>query len=234
MSSRSPIILAIDTSELEVAQSWIQATQGYVAGYKLGLEFFMAFGSVGVQKLMDGTDAALFLDLKLHDIPNTVAAATKAVSDLAPRFLTVHASGGKAMITAAVEAAPMVEVTAVTILTSLSQADLLEIGYAGDPVTGAVRLALLAQKAGARAVVCSPQEVSAIRVAVGPEMTIITPGVRPSNSAGSDDQRRTMDAKSAMEAGATFLVIGRPITSFWTEGLQAMRDRTMAIADELN
>ena len=102
MISRAPIILAIDTSDIDLAKSWIEASNGYVSGYKLGLEFFTAFGQAGVRKLQDATDAALFLDLKFHDIPNTVASATKQIADLNPRFLTVHASGGGAMIAAAV------------------------------------------------------------------------------------------------------------------------------------
>lgn len=233
MILQSPIILAVDTADLDTARSWIEATNGYVSGYKLGLEFFVTFGQEGVRSLGNATDSALFLDLKLHDIPNTVAAATRQVAHLGPRFLTVHACGGHAMIAAAVQAAPTVEITAVTILTSLTQTDLGEIGYSGDPVSSAVRLAILAKDAGARAIVCSPQEIVAIREAVGPQMTIITPGVRPSIAQGGDDQVRTMDAKSAMRAGATYLVIGRPITNFWLEGFQIMRDRTAAIANEL-
>ena len=124
MISRAPIILAIDTSDIELARSWIEASNGYVSGYKLGLEFFSTFGQEGVRKLQDATDAAFFLDLKFHDIPNTVASATKQIADLRPRFLTVHASGGRAMIAAAVAAAPSVEITAVTILTSLGNEDL--------------------------------------------------------------------------------------------------------------
>lgn len=233
MISRAPIILAIDTPDLEIAKSWIEASNGYVSGYKLGLEFFATFGKEGVRKLQDATDAALFLDLKFHDIPNTVASATKQIVDLNPRFLTVHASGGKAMIAAAVESAPNVEITAVTILTSLGEEDLKEIGFKEDPVASAVRLAKLAQSAGARAIVCSPQEISAIRAAIGPHMTIITPGVRLASET-MNDQQRTMDPKSAIAAGATHLVIGRPITGYWAQGFQAMRERTAAIANELN
>ena len=233
MISRAPIILAIDTPDLDTAKSWIEASNGYVSGYKLGLEFFATFGQDGVRRLQDATDAALFLDLKFHDIPNTVASATKQIATLNPRFLTVHASGGRAMIAAAVDAAPNVEITAVTILTSLSNEDLKEVGFKEDSVASAVTLAKLAQSAGARAIVCSPQEISAIRSAVGPHMTIITPGVRLASET-PNDQQRTMDPKSAIEAGATHLVIGRPITQYWSQGFQAMRERTAAIANELN
>ena len=233
MISRAPIILAIDTPDLDTAKSWIEASNGYVSGYKLGLEFFTTFGKEGVRKLQDATDAGLFLDLKFHDIPNTVASATKQIVDLNPRFLTVHASGGRAMIAAAVAAAPNVEITAVTILTSLGSEDLKEVGFKEDPVASAVQLATLAKDAGARAIVCSPQEISAIRAAIGPHITIITPGVRLASET-LNDQARTMDPKSAIAAGANYLVIGRPITQYWSQGFQAMRDRTAAIANELN
>ncbi|MDP1721209.1 MAG: orotidine-5'-phosphate decarboxylase [Candidatus Nanopelagicaceae bacterium] len=233
MISRAPIILAIDTSDLDIAKSWIEASHGYVSGYKLGLEFFATFGREGVRTLQDVTDAGLFLDLKFHDIPNTVASATRQIVDLNPRFLTVHAAGGSAMIAAAVEAAPNVEITAVTILTSLTREDVREIGFKEDPVTSAVQLAILAKTAGARAIVCSPQEISAIRAAIGPHMTIITPGVRLANEV-PNDQQRTMDPKSALAAGASYLVIGRPITQYWSQGFQAMRNRIAAIATELN
>lgn len=233
MIPRAPIILAIDTPDLSTAKSWIEASHGYVSGYKLGLEFFTTFGKEGVHALRDVTDAEFFLDLKLHDIPNTVASATKQIIDLNPRFLTVHASGGRAMITAAVLAAPNVEITAVTILTSLGTEDLKEIGFREDPVTSAVQLAILAKEAGARAIVCSPQEIAAIRAAIGPHMTVIAPGVRLASET-LDDQQRTMDPRSAIAAGADYLVIGRPITQYWSQGFQALRDRVVSVANELN
>ncbi|HUW87772.1 MAG TPA: orotidine-5'-phosphate decarboxylase [Candidatus Paceibacterota bacterium] len=233
MTTQAPIILAIDTPDLDIAKSWIEVSHGYVSGYKLGLEFFTKFGKEGVRTLQDATDAELFLDLKFHDIPNTVASATKQIVDLNPRFLTIHASGGRAMIAAAVAAAPNIEITAVTILTSLGSEDLKEIGFKEDPVVSAVRLAKLAKEAGATAIVCSPQEISAIRAAIGPHMTIITPGVRLATET-RDDQQRTMDPKSAIVAGASYLVIGRPITQYWSQGFQAMRERTAALANELS
>lgn len=233
MTSRAPIILAIDTPDLDTAKSWLEAANGYVAGYKLGLEFFTVFGREGVRELQALTDAQLFLDLKLHDIPNTVAAATRQIVGLNPRFLTVHAAGGRAMIAATVEAAPNVEISAVTILTSLGNEDLKEVGFKEDSVASAVRLAELAQAAGARAIVCSPQEILPIRTAIGSGMTIITPGVRFTNE-DRDDQQRTLSPQSAITAGATYLVIGRPITQYWSRGFQAMRDRIAVIAGELN
>lgn len=233
MSAKAPIFLAIDTADLDVAKAWIQATQDYVAGYKLGLEFFAALGSSGVKSVKEITDAELFLDLKLHDIPNTVAGATRQILDLKPRFLTVHASGGRAMIAAAVKEAPEIDIAAVTVLTSLGSQDLSEIGFDSDPLELAVRLAKLAKGAGARAIVCSPLEISAVRRAVGPDLSIITPGVRPVSDK-ADDQQRTMDPKSAIAAGATYLVIGRPITGAWAQGFDALRDRAASIASQLN
>jgi orotidine-5'-phosphate decarboxylase len=208
----SPIILALDTPDLDTARQWIESTNKVISLYKTGLEFFLKHGEAGIKLLREAGDFDLFLDLKLHDIPNTVASATKAVAHINPRFLTVHASGGKDMVSAAVNAAPHIDITAVTILTSLSENDLSEIGYAHDALQAAVNLAKLSVSAGARAIVCSPMEVSAIRNAVGVTPTIITPGVRP---AGSDlgDQNRVMTPADAIAAGSTYLVIGRPITS---------------------
>lgn len=234
MSAKAPIFLAIDTADLDIAKAWVQATQDYVTGYKLGLEFFAALGNDGVESIKEITDAELFLDLKLHDIPNTVAGATRQILDLKPRFLTVHASGGRAMIAAAVKEAPEIDIAAVTVLTSLGSQDLSEIGFDSDPLDLAVTLAKLAKTAGARAIVCSPLEISAVRQAVGPNLSIITPGVRPVSDETSDDQQRTMDPKSAMAAGATYLVIGRPITGAWAHGFDALRDRAASIASQLN
>lgn len=234
MSAKAPIILAIDTAEIGVAKAWIEATADYVSGFKLGLEFFSTFGSEGVRTIKEITDADIFLDLKLHDIPNTVAGAVRQIALLRPRFLTVHASGGRAMIQAAVEAGPEIEITTVTVLTSLGSQDMSEIGFESGPLETAVGLARLAKSAGARAIVCSPLEIAAIRQEVGPELTIIAPGVRPASEAGTDDQQRTMDPKSAIAAGATYLVIGRPITSAWAQGSDALRDRAAMIASQLN
>ena len=138
---KSPIILALDTKDLATAKSWILATKQSVGVYKVGLEFFLKFGQQGLATLKEGSGIEVFLDLKLHDIPNTVAGAVKSVSDLNPKFLTVHASGGSAMVSAAVLAAPNISITAVTILTSLSDEDLSAIGYANDSRESAVLLA---------------------------------------------------------------------------------------------
>lgn len=209
---KSPIILAMDTDSLDEAKRWIELTTGSVGIYKLGLEFFLKFGRQGVLEIAQETECKIFLDLKLHDIPNTVGAATAQVAPLKPQFLTVHASGGSAMVNAAVVNAPDTDITAVTILTSLSQTDMDQIGFSGTPQFRAIELAKLSVAAGAKAIVCSPLEIEGIRSVIPDDVSIITPGIRPKGSAGSDDQKRVMDPKSAISAGANYLVIGRPIT----------------------
>ena len=231
--SKAPIVLAVDTPELTTAIAWVKATQDYVSVYKLGLEFYLTFGSDGVKAIKDVTDSDIFLDLKLHDIPHTVSGAAKAVSHLAPRFLTVHASGGEAMIRAAVAASPQTHITGVTILTSLSEDDVSNIGYEKNALDSAVGLARIAVTSGAGAIVCSPLEIAAIRSAVGSAPIIITPGVRPADTATGDDQVRTMTPKAAITSGANFVVIGRPITQSWSLGSDAMRERAAYIASEL-
>ena len=232
--SKAPIVLAVDTPELSTAIEWVKATQDSVSVFKLGLEFFLTFGSDGVKAIKDVTDSEIFLDLKLHDIPHTVSGAAKAIAHLQPKFLTVHASGGAAMIKAAVDAVPNTFITGVTILTSLSEDDVTEIGYASNALSSAVGLAALATSAGARAIVCSPLEITAIRSKVGASPVIITPGVRPADSTQTDDQVRTMTPKAAIDSGASFVVIGRPITQSWSEGSSAMRDKAAQIAADLN
>jgi len=230
---KAPIILAVDTSDFETAISWIKATEDSVSIYKLGLEFYLNFCAAGVEEVIKRTGAQIFLDLKLHDIPHTVGGAAKAIAHLKPVFLTVHASGGRAMIGAAAQAAPDVAVTAVTILTSLAESDLFEIGYANPALESAVALAKMAVGSGAKALVCSPLETAAIRSAVGNEPIIITPGVRPLAEQGRDDQVRTMTPADAMAAGANFVVIGRPITNSWVDGASAMSAKARLIADEI-
>jgi orotidine-5'-phosphate decarboxylase len=230
---KAPIILAVDTPDLEIAKQWVAATQESVSIYKLGLEFFLSFGQEGIRAIQSETDAEIFLDLKLHDIPHTVEGAAKAIASLKPRFLTVHASGGREMVKAAVSALPETDVTAVTILTSLSEEDLFEIGYASPALESAVALATMSVNSGARAIVCSPLEIAAIRSAVGPEPYIITPGVRPLAEMGGDDQKRTMTPKDAISAGASYVVIGRPITKAWLEGANAMTLKAQTIAAEI-
>ena len=229
----SPIILALDTKELETAKSWIEATNESIGIYKVGLEFYLKFGADGLRRLADAGDFKIFLDLKLHDIPNTVSAAVSSVVDLAPKFLTIHASGGAAMIKAASDAAPNVSITAVTILTSLSDSDLVEIGYAKNTKSSAASLAKLASENGARSIVCSPFEASEIRAVVGDKLEIITPGVRPTG-ADLGDQKRVMTPKEAVTAGANYLVIGRPITDQAKISLTSMSETAASILDSLN
>ena len=231
--NKAPIVLAVDTPDLKTAVEWVKATHESVSVFKLGLEFFLTFGSDGVKAIKDVTDSDIFLDLKLHDIPHTVSGATKAIAHLAPKFLTVHASGGGAMIRAAVEAAPQTYITGVTILTSLSEEDVQQIGFSANALTSAVGLANLASQSGARAIVCSPLEIAAIRTAVGSQPIIITPGVRPADSTQSDDQVRTMTPAAAIQTGASLVVIGRPITQSWSQGSAAMRERAAQIAADL-
>lgn len=230
---KAPIVLAVDTSDLETAKRWVSATEPFVSVFKLGLEFFLKFGHDGVKTIQNETNSEIFLDLKLHDIPHTVAGAAQAISALNPTFLTVHASGGSAMIKAAVDAVPNTQITAVTILTSLSEEDLLGVGFAKPALESAIALAKLAVDAGAKALVCSPLEVAAIRSTVGTNPLIITPGVRPLSEQGSDDQKRTMTPREAIDAGASLVVIGRPITRAWQIGAEEMSTKARSIAQEI-
>lgn len=228
-----PIILALDTKDLDTAKSWIEATNSSINTYKFGLEFYLKFGAAGLKELANAGDFEIFLDLKLHDIPNTVSAAVSSVADLKPKFLTIHASGGASMIKAASAAGQSISITAVTILTSLSDSDLSEIGFADSAQDSAVTLAKLAVANGARSIVCSPFEASEIRKVVGEGIEIITPGVRP---IGGDlgDQKRVMTPKEAISAGANFIVIGRPITDLAKVSLDEMRKGSALILDSLN
>lgn len=231
---KAPVILATDTSDLEVAKSWARIVAPHITGIKLGLEFYLNFGSAGVREVTADHGLDLFLDLKLHDIPNTVGQAAAAIADLHPRFLTVHASGGAEMIAAAVKEVPNTGVTAVTILTSLSDQDLAEIGYRSKALESAVGLAKLAITAGAKAIVCSPMEVTTIRSAIGTDPAIITPGVRPIDpTAPADDQVRTMTPLGALEAGASYVVVGRPITRYWSQGEAAFSANLAKICEPL-
>jgi orotidine-5'-phosphate decarboxylase len=211
MTGKAPIALALDTGDLNLAVKWATAVSSVVSIAKVGLELFCAEGAGAVEKIRASTDLDIFLDLKLHDIPATVAGAARSVAPLAPSYLTVHASGGPAMIAAAAAQLPDTKITAVTVLTSLADDDLAAIGLAGPPAEAVMRLATLAVESGARALVCSPQEVAMVRAAVGPAITLITPGVRPTDAA-SDDQARVATPAQAIANGADIIVIGRPIT----------------------
>jgi orotidine-5'-phosphate decarboxylase len=206
----SPVFVALDTTDFDTARAIASRVRTHVGGIKLGLEFFCANGADGVRE-MAALGLPVFLDLKLHDIPNTVAKAVQALRPLEPAILTVHAGGGRAMMEDAKAAAPAgTKVVAVTVLTSLDDADLDSIGIGGDSHAQVERLTALAQESGLDGVVCSGAEVKAARK-LWPEGYLVVPGVRPASS-GSGDQKRVTTPRQALDNGASILVIGRPIT----------------------
>ncbi len=211
MSRPAPVAVALDAPDLDTAANWAALVTPHVSTVKIGLELYLRYGPDVVATVRGASGVEVFLDLKLHDIPATVAGAARAVSRLRPEILTVHAAGGADVVRAAVEAAPATMVAAVTLLTSLRPGDLAQLGVTG-PVGDAVRrLAVLAVSAGARGLVCSAREVAAVRAEVGPDVALITPGIRPAG-ADSHDQARVATPEEAIRAGADLLVIGRPIT----------------------
>jgi orotidine-5'-phosphate decarboxylase len=218
----APIAVALDAPDLETAAQWASLVTPHVSTVKVGLELYLRYGPDVVASVRGANRVNVFLDLKLHDIPATVAGAARAVARLKPAIVTVHAAGGPAMIRAAVDAAPNVAIAAVTVLTSLKDTDLGAIGLAGPASEAVRRLAAVAVDAGAQAVVCSPQEAAAVRAEVGPEITLITPGVRPLGVA-AQDQARVATPEEALAAGADLLVIGRPITGGPDPGAAAAR-----------
>ncbi len=207
------LIAALDTADAGQARAWADALAPHCGMLKLGLEFFLAQGPVGVRAV---TVCPMFLDLKLHDIPNTVAGAVRAVLPLRSQMLTLHAGGGSAMIEAARHAADTVQnapiLLAVTVLTSLDSSALHATGVAGGPRQQVLRLARLALAAGADGLVCSAHEASMLRDALGGGPVLVVPGIRPSGSVAGD-QARTMTPREAVDAGADWIVVGRPITS---------------------
>jgi orotidine-5'-phosphate decarboxylase len=212
-ASSDKILCAIDTTDMDMALRLAESLRDLVGGVKLGKEFFTAHGPAGVARIA-GTGHRVFLDLKFHDIPNTVAGAVRAASELGCFMLTIHASGGAAMIAAAIEArgsAATPRIIAVTVLTSLAATDLEHVGQLGPIPDQVLRLARLAQVNGADGIVASPHEVPALRNALGGKINLVVPGVRPV-WAGADDQKRIMTPAAAVQAGADYLVIGRPIT----------------------
>ncbi len=211
MNMLAPVAVALDAPDLETAARWAAMVTPHVSTVKVGLELYLRYGPEVVATVRGASRLAVFLDLKLHDIPATVAAAARAVARLRPDVLTVHAVGGADVVRAAVEAAPGTMVAAVTVLTSLGDDDLGQIGMVGPVPDAARRLAALAVAAGAQGLVCSPREVSAVRAEVGDDVTLITPGVRPVGSE-VNDQARVATPEEALLAGADLLVIGRPIT----------------------
>ena len=207
----SPIYVALDTPDLERAKAVAKRVKAHVGGIKLGLEFFMANGRAGVRE-MTGLGLPIFLDLKLHDIPNTVGKAIQALRALEPAILTVHASGGRSMMEDAKAAAPSgTRVVGVTMLTSLDTSDLAETGVQGDAHDQVLRLAALSREAGLDGIVCSGGEVAAAKAA-WPSGFFVVPGVRPP-SGTIGDQKRVVTPREALDAGASILVVGRPITA---------------------
>jgi orotidine-5'-phosphate decarboxylase len=212
LTQPAPIAVALDAPDLETAARWAGLVTPHVSTVKVGLELYLRYGPEVVASIRGASGVRIFLDLKLHDIPATVTSAARAVARLRPDLLTVHAAGGPEVVRAAVQGAPDTTVAAVTVLTSLGAADLERIGMLG-PMSDAVRrLAALAVESGARGLVCSPQEVAAVRAEVGPDITLITPGIRPVG-ASPHDPARTATPEEALRAGANLLVIGRPITA---------------------
>ncbi len=213
MSLANPIFCAIDTVDLDRATTLTSQLAGVVGGIKVGLEFFTAWGPVGVRQIQAGLP--LFLDLKLHDIPNTVGRAVSACADLAPDLITVHAAGGTDMMRAAVEAASNSakppQVIAVTVLTSLDDTDLNAIGFGQGAAETVRRLAGAAADAGCQGMVCSPHEIAVLRTDLGPDFTLVVPGIRPTGIE-TGDQKRAMTPSEAASLGADILVVGRPIT----------------------
>jgi orotidine-5'-phosphate decarboxylase len=208
---RERLIVALDVPDARAAQELVRKIGDAAVFYKVGLQLFTAEGP-GIVVELARSGRKVFLDLKLHDIPNTVAHAVKLATGLGASMLTVHASGGAEMLKAAVEAARgQLPILAVTVLTSLNDQQLKEIGVAGPTTDQVLRLAALAQNAGCHGVVTSPQEVSRLRSSLGDKLAIVTPGIRPLG-AGKDDQERIATPKEAIRAGASHLVVGRPIT----------------------
>jgi orotidine-5'-phosphate decarboxylase len=225
------ILCAIDTADLDRALDLARNLEGHIGGLKIGKELFTAHGPDAVRSVID-VGHKVFLDLKYHDIPATVAGAVRAAADLGCFVMTVHASGGPAMLRAAADAAAQSPngplVVGVTVLTSLDENDLAAVGQTGPVSEQVIRLAALAQTSGLRGVVCSPHEIAAIRARLGDDFKLVVPGVRPA-WAGADDQKRVMTPAEAVGAGADFLVIGRPITR-----AAHPADAARRIADEIS
>ena len=221
--TKAPIAVALDAPDLDTLRIWVQAVAPTVSCLKVGLEVFCRDGHRSVQTARDSAaqagspDIDIFVDMKLHDIPATVAGAARALASLQPTYLTVHAAGGPAMIEAAATALPETRIVAVTVLTSLDAEMTAALGIQGSPQEIVQRWALIAVESGARAIVCSPQEVGVVRSVVPGDVHLITPGVRPVG-ADTHDQRRSATPRQALDDGADLLVIGRPITAAFDPG----------------
>jgi orotidine-5'-phosphate decarboxylase len=213
------VFCALDTTDLGWAERMSTTLAPNLGGIKLGLEFYGAHGPAGVRRVAEVSGARVFLDLKLHDIPNTVAGAVRAVAACRPYMLNVHAAGGRAMLEAARDAAAEAaakggferpRMLAVTVLTSLDDADLAEVGQKGPALDQVKRLTDLTHRAGLDGVVCSAEESAALRALHGPDFLLVVPGIRL--AAAGDDQKRVVTPAEAVRRGASYIVIGRPIT----------------------
>ena len=230
MRFSNPVFVALDIPEISRALAVATAVRSYVGGLKIGLEFIAANGPDGVRRIVE-LGLPVFADVKFHDIPNTVAAASRELAKLGVTLFNVHASGGERMMRDAADAAravdPKVKIIAVTALTSLDDAVLDSVGQRGPAQEQVLRLARLTQQAGLDGVVCSAQEIVPLRKAVGSDFLLVTPGIRP---AGADlhDQKRVMPPAQAHRLGANILVVGRPITAAADPAAAAK-----AIAEEL-
>lgn len=224
MQSRDRLIVAIDRSDRDDILRLAEAVDGAAGLVKIGLQAFVANGPSIVRELV-GRGSRVFLDLKVHDIPNTAKHAVGEAASLGAAMVTVHASGGAAMLRGCASAATLV--LGVTILTSLDAEELQRVGFAAPPLDSAVRLAKLAAANGLRGVVASPHEIAAIREACGKELILVAPGIRPEGSDAAD-QRRTTTPAAAVAAGADYIVVGRPITE-----ASRPRDAALAIVDSL-
>ncbi len=232
MTNKNPIFCAIDVHDLDKAHKLALSLKGSIGGLKLGLEFFLAHGFAGYHRMAE-IGLPIFLDLKLHDIPNTVAGAVASLLPLQPDFMTLHTGGGAAMMRAAVDAAKKTtgkkpKLLGVTVLTSMDSNDLAAVGQEANPAAQVLRLAKLAKNSGLDGVICSPEEVKNLRVALGPDFILMVPGIRPV-WASAGDQKRVLTPREAVDAGATYLVIGRPIT-----GAENPMDAANRIVDEIN
>lgn len=211
-SARDRVVFALDVQDLNAARAWVARLSGEVGVFKVGLELFVRVGPAAVALVRDA-GARCFLDLKFHDIPETVARAVASACDLGVDYLTLHASGGRAMLARAAEAAARATapptLLAVTVLTSLDDAALAEVGFMRDATESAAALARLAYGAGVRGMVCSAREVAALRREL-PDAVLVTPGIRPAGVAAGD-QARVATAGDAVRAGADLIVVGRPI-----------------------
>ena len=224
MQARDRLIVAADLSSQAEIMELAEDLQGIAGAVKIGLQAFVSNGPALVREVI-GAGHRVFLDLKLHDIPNTVEHAVREAEKLGVAMLTVHAPGGPAMLRAARSDRTLI--LAVTVLTSLADADLAAIGVEGGAAGSVVRLATLAKENGIRGLVASPLEIDAIRRSCGAEMTIVTPGIRPAGSEAGD-QRRTLTPVEAIRAGADYIVVGRPITA-----APNRRDAALRIVDEM-